>query len=483
MLTSLAGWSLRPGPLHRRLAEALRGAIDRGEIVPGTRLPAERALARMLAVSRGTVVAAYAALRREGIVESRQGSGTYVVRRGEADRRPAGPLPAGRIRRSLGVAALVAGADGAIDLTAATVPADGLLSDEVVAAALADPQVARGNGYAPLGITSLRRAIAAHLSSEGLATAEEQVLVTSGAQQAIGLVASLLCGRGDHVAIESPSFPGAIDVLAGLGARAVPIPVGQGGARVDVLREAALDLPLRLVYLIPTYQNPTGTVLPEDARREVARLAGDLDLPVIDDRTTAELVVEGTPPPPIGAFAPDAPVLTIGSMSKLFWGGLRIGWVRASEPLVARLAQLKVVADLSSSAVSQALAAVLLPRASKVRAMRRRQIAAASSLLARLLGEQLPDWSWTMPSGGLTLWAKLPRGDAEELAQVALRHGVVVLPGPTASPEYEHRDFVRLPLLREPEVLEEGIGRLAAAWRSYEPGAVPAPRTVLSVVV
>lgn len=141
------------------------------------------------------------------------------------------------------------------------------------------------------------------------------------------------------------------------------------------------------------------------------------------------------------------------------------------------------MADLGTSAVSQAIAAVLLPRAPEVRELRRSQIVASSALLAELLGELLPDWSWTLPRGGLTLWARLPRGDAEELAQVALHHGVLILPGPTVSPDHGHRDFVRLPLLRDAATLEEGIRRLARAWAAYEPAGDLETRSVLSVVV
>ena len=128
---------------------------------------------------------------------------------------------------------------------------------------------------------------------------------------------------------------------------------------------------------------------------------------------------------------PGAPVVTVGSLSKLVWAGLRIGWVRAEAPVIARLARFKVLADLGSSLPGQVLAARLLRRAAAIRDARRRQACERRDALERALAAALPGWTWSRPAGGLCLWVRLPRGNAEELARVALRHGVAIVPGPT----------------------------------------------------
>jgi DNA-binding transcriptional MocR family regulator len=208
--------------------------------------------------------------------------------------------------------------------------------------------------------------------------------------------------------------------------------------------------------------------MPKSARKEVARIAAELDVPVIDDGTLADLAFEAMPPPGIAVHAPEAAVLTLGSLSKLLWPGLRVGWVRAPEPIIERLARVRSAVDLGSPLVTQAIAVRLLGAISDARRLRREQLKPRRDLLAQLLRDHLPDWSFQVPSGGLFLWVRLPCGDAREFAQVTLRHGAVILPGPTMSPAEQHAAYVRLPFLAEPEVLETGIRRLRAAWREYQ---------------
>jgi DNA-binding transcriptional MocR family regulator len=301
----------------------------------------------------------------------------------------------------------------------------------------------------------------------GLPSSEKQVLVSNGAQQAIGLAASLFLAPGDAVVVENPTYLGAIDIFSALGARLVPVPAGSAGVDIEALRDALARAKPRLVYLMPTYQNPTGSVLSERDRRRVARLAADAGVPIVEDLTLADLSLGPAPPPPIGAFAGETPVLTIGSMSKLFWGGLRVGWIRASEEVLARIAKLKIMADLGSSLVGQLVAMRVLAEAARVRQARRREIRERLERLTKLLSRHLPDWSWAEPAGGLSLWVKLPRGDANEFAQVALRHGVSVVPGPLASPDGGCVDRLRVPYVLEAGPMTEGVERLARAWAAY----------------
>jgi DNA-binding transcriptional MocR family regulator len=276
-------------------------------------------------------------------------------------------------------------------------------------------------------------------------------------------VARLLVSRGEGVVLEDPTYLGAIDAFALAGAQLVPVPVGTTGV---ALRQAVERAAPALVYLVPSYQNPTGGVMAEADRREVARLSEEKGIAVLEDESLSDLSFGPEPPPPIARFAPKASVLTVGSMSKLFWGGLRVGWVRAPRPLIARLTRIKVVADLSGSVLSQALAARLLARREEIVRVRRQESRRRYRKLAELLREALPEWSWTEPSGGLTLWARLPTPSAFELARIAPRHGVSIVPGPVHSPSHGHADRVRLPYVLEESQLAEGVARLARAWEA-----------------
>lgn len=468
LLDVLGPWSQGEGPLYRLLEEGLRAAILRGDIASGTRLPAERELAQALAVSRTTVAAAYELLQQDEWVERRRGSGTWVrpvwgnrsSQRTEvvASTRARGPLYDALLRATrpaINMSILVTGDSDQLPREAFT------LSEPELAQLLGQP------GYTPLGLPALRQAIACQYGEAGLPTSEEQILVTSGAQQAIFLAASLYAQRGDPVLLESPTYVGAIEAFRSTGARLIPVPVEGAGVRVDLLRGLLkANLP-RIVYLTPTCQNPTGTVLPERERQEIATIAAEYHVPVLDDTTLEGLVLSGDAPPPLAAFSPEAPIITIGSMSKLFWAGIRIGWVRADTGTIARLARLKLVVDLGSDLVSQAIAARLLMQTNSMRRLRRQELSLRLDLVTRLLSEQLPGWKWERPAGGASLWVRLPCADTREFAQIALRSGVILLPGATMSVDDSHTDFLRLPYALPSDTLREAVARLADAWDAF----------------
>ncbi|HEX2034275.1 MAG TPA: PLP-dependent aminotransferase family protein [Chloroflexota bacterium] len=480
LAAAIGTWKRGSGPLYRRLAGALRTAMDRGDLVVGSRLPPERVLATAVGVSRSTAVAAYDLLASEGRLQRRQGSGTRVApapRSPSPAGEPAPPVlaPTSLFRGLLDNRATV-DLLGAYLLGADRLPAEALagLSDDLRAAAL-------GSGYEPLGYPPLRRAVAAYLSSQGLPTVDEQILITNGAQQAIWLLATHYVRRGDAVVMEDPTYPGAIDVFATSGARLVPVPVDEWGADVEAVGEAIARASPQLVYLIPTYHNPVGGVMPERRRRDVARLAEETGVPVVDDMVLAGLSIERGPPRPLAAFSASGQILTIGSLSKLCWGGLRVGWVRAPQTVIARLGERKALADLGSSLPGQVLATRALAHIEAMAESRQRELVTRLDVLTQELTARLPSWTWRRPDGGVCLWVRLPAGSAEEFARVALEHGVAVAPGPILSPQRGCSEFLRLPFGQEPHLLREGVARLAHAWEAYAPLA--AGRRSISVVV
>jgi DNA-binding transcriptional MocR family regulator len=477
-VNALGAWSEGSGPVYTRLANGMRSAVLRGDLATGSRVPAERNLARLLAVSRTTVVAAYDVLRQEGWLESRQGSGTRIrsAPRGVDSR---GGEPSS-FRRNPVYRSLIEGSGGTIEFLGAHLPGSGAIPEEIVSLKEGIARLAKDHGYLPAGLPELRRAIAGRMKARGLPTREDQILVTSGAQQAIGLVASLFLQRGDAVALESPTYLGAMDIFTNAGAHLLPVPVTDRGIRPDALRDVVVRTAPGLVYLVPTFHNPTGAVVSEAARREIARIADESNVPIVEDDTLADLTLGAEPPPPIAAFSRDGPVITVGSLSKVLWGGLRIGWIRAPEPILARLTRLKILTDLGCSILSQLAAVELLSRIEAIRRVRRREVRTKYRRMAGLLQSLLPSWSWTPPAGGLSLWVRLPHGDATGFAQMALRHGVAVVPGPLASADGAGADRLRLPFVHDAETMTEGVERLARAWRAYSPEARP-ERTSLIV--
>lgn len=468
------------GPLYRQLGDALKRAIDRGEVPLGTVLPPERALARSLSVSRATVVAAYDRLKVEGWLESRQGSGTWV-RTPEEDPRGGEPVATGPLfltddghdQRTGPGERDFAPAHDVINLSVAAVLGTPLIT-RTLASLTAEElgPLTSHHGYLPQGLRALRDEVAAAYRADGLATRPDQVLVTTGAHQGISLVARQLLRPGDTVLVESPTFPGALDVFRRFGARPLPLPVDEHGVRTDVLLDHVDRSDPRLIYVAPHFQNPTGTVLPRERRQVIADLAAARNIPVLEDLAMADVVLDDIElPPPIAAMHPEAPVYSLGSTAKLFWAGLRIGWLRSPESASPRTLAVKTVADLGSPLISQLLAYKLLQLRSRVQQERRAELRPRRDHLADLLEAQLPDWSFVRPPGGLSLWVTLPRGNAEEFAEVAGRHGVLVVPGPSLSVDEGNRRSLRLVFCLPERELEEGVRRLATAWERYGPSA------------
>ena len=474
---SLGDWARAPGPRYRALADALSGAIRTGTLARGDRLPSERLFADVLALSRSTVVAAYDELRGRGLVTSRHGSGTTVAAtpgRATADLTDgrvadgsAGPLLQRLLDRPGGIISLGYAvedgvpelADELADLTRAELP--GLLADA---------------GYHPRGLPALTTAIAEHHTARGLPTEPAQVLVTNGATQAIGLITQLYLRRNSVVVVESPSWPGCLDIFRAAAARPVSVPLDDEGIRRDGLHAALSGPRPDLLFVMPTFHNPTGTLMSAPRRRQVAELAGRFRVPVLED--VAYLADPAGTLPPVGAHQTGAAeILTVAGLSKSVWGGLRLGWVRAPAEIVDRLARLKALADLGSAVVEQALAARLLPRLDELAARRARVRRDRLGQVTELLGELLPTWRWRVPDGGPALWIELPGADARAFATVALRHGVEVVPGRTTDPTGAHDSYIRLPFTFSREVLAEVVARLARSWEDLiRHGPLDAPR-------
>lgn len=462
VVDELGDWAVGTDPLYRLLARAMARAVERGAFAPGQRLPAERALAAAMSVSRGTAVAAYDELVSDGVVERVAGSGTFVIGAGSLG------LPPGREGSAL-VARLVdrsAAASPVIDLSISVLRRpDGLPDVTVRTEDLA--AIEPDTGYSPWGLSGLRTAVADLVSGWGLPSTTDQIVITTGAQQAISAAAACWVRPGDAVLVEAPTYPGAVAAFLAAGARLVPVAVDAEGVRVDGVRDALREHPV-LAYLQPTLHSPTGAVLSASRRRTIAELLSAARVPLVEDHALAGLVWD-TAPPPIAFDCPDHPTAVVGSLSKLFWGGLRVGFVRAPEPVALRVARVKATQDLGSSAISQLLAERLLahPATEGFVADRNRELRQRYGVLAAALSDQLPEWRWSEPHGGLSLWVRLPAVVAEPFAQAALRDGVAVATAEALAPSGSHLDHLRLSFAGPPAELRSAVGRLAATWTRF----------------
>lgn len=456
-------------PAYVALADRIRLLLLDGRLPLHLRLPAERELSAALQVSRTTVAGAYELLRGEGFLASRRGAGSWTT------------LPADSSRHPWQVASAGDASPGdryVIDLTQAAPQApSGALHAAVSAAVDRLPAHLPTSGYEVLGLADLRSAIADWYAGRGLATSPEQILVTNGAQHAFGLVLRLLVSPGDRVLLEDPTYPNAVLAVRQAGGRPIPVPTGPEGLDLDVLAAVSRQHNPVVAYLIPDFHNPTGSLLGASGRGRVLDLLRRSRTAVVVDETLVDLRLDGPAlPPPVAASDREGLVVTLGSLSKNCWGGLRVGWIRATPDLVARLAAVRAGVDLATPVLEQIVASELLDRLGEILPGRRSDLLRQRNFLVATLAEQAPDWRFRIPSGGLSLWVDLGGACSSALAVAAERHGLRMAAGPRfavgAGTTLER--FLRIPYTSPEPVLADAVRRLLAAWASLPvPDAQP----------
>jgi DNA-binding transcriptional MocR family regulator len=441
----LGDWRADGGPLTGLLAAAIRDAVMDGRVSVGTELPSERELARTLRVSRGTVTACLARLRDDGWVETRHGSGSRVR------------LPARLTERT---------APWSLDTET------GLNMVAAVTAAPHEPYLAAvrraSDRFATLllddgtadGLPGLRELLASRYTRSGLATMPEQILITAGAQAALILVMNHFHDRRRPTLVENPTFPGALAVLRRHRARLMSVPVTAAGWDLDRLTDAVRLRRPGLAYLVPDFQNPTGALMPDRVRADVAALAERHDLTVVVDETMRDLDLRADPRPP--PHLAGSAVITIGSTNKVIWGGLRVGWIRAAAATVQELRLSPLYGPLSPPPLEQLIAEDLLGDLDPILVPRRAQLRAQRDHLAGLLAGT-PDWTYDVPPGGLALWLRLHATTARSLTARARTQGLLISPGPAFSADQTLLHHVRLPFTAAPATLTRAVTLLRNA--------------------
>ena len=441
-------------PLGQQLVDELRRRVQAGSLGPGERLPPVRGLASRLKVTPETVAGAYKRLVDEGYLRGEIGRGTFVAAPPlHAEEDPLAPFEAGgalppfssptatsgsasnrellRLASRPGVVSFAASV-AALELA----PVDALreaLSDVLARDQAAALQVGATQGYAPL-----RAAIAELLEERGLKVDESTVCITSGCQQGIDLAAKVFVGPGDTVLVEQPSFLGALEAFRARGARVIGVPIEADGLRVEALPPLIQRHQPKLLYCMPTYQNPTGRSLSADKRRALLRIAAAHDLPIVEDDSAGFINLgDAEAPPSLKAEDHAGYVIHLGTFSKLIAAGLRLGWLVADPQVFEKLVSAKYASDLSSDALVQRGVHRLLADGALGQHLRRARHVYTERRDTLVAALRKPDVlpagaSFDSPEGGFNLWLELPREgpSSTELFLEAVRRGVAFVPGP-----------------------------------------------------
>jgi GntR family transcriptional regulator / MocR family aminotransferase len=432
-------------PLHRQLYEGLRGAIVDGRMVPGTRLPSTRALAESLGVSRSTVTSSFAQLHSEGYLEATTGSGTFVSAELPDDivhdrsRRAVKPGAGASIRLS-SYGALLADAgplepprvNGTIDFRDGR-PAFDAFPYAEWRRCVANAALRQGAWLDyrpdPAGHPQLREAIAAYLGrARGIACSAGDVVIVSGSQQAIDIVARVLIEPGDVVALEEPGYLGAQRTFAANGADLRAIPVDRDGIRTELLATRAAGA--RLVYVTPSHQFPLGVVLSSERRRELLQWAADAGAVVIEDDYDSAYRYEGRPIPALFGLDCSERVVYVGTFSKTMFPALRIGYIVVPPALRDVVLAAKAFSDRQSPILEQRALAAFIADGGFERHLRRMRIlytARRTALLAALSEHAGNDIEILGDSAGMHLVARLPVADNRAFSERALAAGVVLM--------------------------------------------------------
>ncbi|MDX2163004.1 MAG: PLP-dependent aminotransferase family protein [bacterium] len=485
-------------PIYRQLIRHIRAQVDSGMLPAGTRLPASRDLARQLNISRISVVNAYAELRAEGYLSAHAGRGTFVAgERSEPltaatalphhlpDRRDgngaSGAHSGGAHHenqnapdRSLREMMRLARKPGVINFSHGVPPSEFFpvfhLRDAINTVLERDG--ARALGYEqPEGYAPLRATVRDYVSALGIQCSPDHVLITGGTQQALDLIVQALLGEGDLLLTENPTYLGMLDIARTRRVQVMGLPMDDDGIRLDMLENIVLEMHPRLLYVMPTFQNPTGRIMPIHRRRQLLNLANEYNLTLLEDSVYHEFRYEGDATPPLKALDENGIVIHASGFTKNLLPGMRIGYVIANGTHYERLVRVKQSADISTPGLNQRTIHLMLERGVLAKQLERnnREIRRRRDVALECAARYLPPGSkWNTPQGGLYLWIDLPKSGptASELYVSAIQMGVAYGIGNVFHTDNSGSHQIRINFgAQKPTDIEEGFKRLGRAWR------------------
>ncbi|HTG17611.1 MAG TPA: PLP-dependent aminotransferase family protein [Blastocatellia bacterium] len=471
-------------PLYLQIAAQVREMISRGTIKLGDRLPANRELARLLDVNRTTVTTAYAELEADGLINSQVGRGTFVsaipasTKVASKQQQPVGPSPMSwsgvllPVQRDRWLNALLQAEHGREVISFAHgLPEASLFPLDEFRRSVDRVLRREGRVLLQLGSSSGYRPLQEYLCSQmaldGVNINPDELLITNGCQQSLDLIRRLLVAETDEIAIEEPTYPGAISVFCSTGSKYIGIPVGKEHMDLDVLEDVLLQRRPKLIYTIPTFHNPTGVTLGLPGRRRLIELAARYRVPIVEDDIYRELHYEGQMLPSLKALDQSGVVISINSFSKVGFPGLRVGWIAAPRAVIEHLNIVKQNCDLHASLLTQAAIYEFSRRgllAKHIRRVRKEYARRRDVMLAAMETHFPSEITWNKPKGGMAIWATLPASlSSSEILIHAAERGVVFSPGEHFYPGSARRNLLRLCFtMSSAPAIGEGIKRLGA---------------------
>ncbi|MBN2491323.1 MAG: PLP-dependent aminotransferase family protein [Planctomycetes bacterium] len=453
-------------PLHRQIHEHLAQLIRREILADGERLPAARQLASEIGVTRSTVSQAYDGLQAEGLVRTAVGAGTFVTRTGLA------PAPPHRIARraafdwerfladhapttedaSLGELFAAAPPEGPVINLLRPIPDPALAPvAEVRRTARAVLQLLDADALdygSPWGYEPLREVLGRQLATEGMDRTDDATLLVNGSQQGIDIIVRTLVAPGEVIVTERPAYKGALRVFQAARAQVRCLPMDEESLETAALERTLRQDNVRLIYVTPTFHNPTGATMGPTRARAILELARRHGVPILEDGCFRNLRYEGTPVPALKNFDDEGLVIHLGTFSKTLFPGLRVGWIAAPQQLAQRLSLARHDMDLGSVTLAQMVICRLHEQGEiarhleRVRAVYRARRDALLDGLERHLPEPV---QWTRPAGGMSLWVRLPEGlGSLGAVRRAAGRGVLVAPGSIFDPAGHDLDGFRI---------------------------------------
>lgn len=466
-------------PLYLQIADYIKQKILNGEWTVGTKLPSQRMLAKQFGVNRSTVVTALEELAADGLIEAKVGSGTVVVNNTWSLIASTPPDWVSYVRsgihepnKSIIQKINEAEADRNIirlstgELSPQLLPKEQLKKmmqinlDEKFSLSYEEPK----------GSSQLRETISQFLKTKGIETSPSSILIVSGALQALQLISIGLLKRGSVIFHETPSYLNSVHVFQSAGMNLFGIPLDDEGIKFDSLsRLKRLHNPA-LIYTIPSFHNPTGMLMAATRRKQLLEICTKKALPIIEDDVYGDLWLDAPPPQPLKAHDRQGNVLYIGSVSKSFSPGLRIGWIVGPESVIDRLADIKMQTDYGSSSISQFIVHKWLQSGlyesyvSDIRA----QLKNRRDFMLEVLEKYFSNLAtWNVPNGGFYIWLRLEQEiSTRKLFEIALKEGLLINPGSVYS-KY-HDEYVRLSYAYASlSKMEEGLRKLSELIKKF----------------
>lgn len=447
-------------PLYRQVAQRLRSLMENGSLAPGARLPTVRKLAADHGLTRLTVQSAYAELQDQGWIESVVGRGTFVAERSRIS--PAAPQPRLEIAGSLAELLQAGDRPARFQLAQATPGEDTYPLKELKSCLAHALQQPGSMGYGPLqGEESLRAEFSRWLLNRGLAVAPEHILITAGAQQGMDLAVRSLSLREHPVMVETPVYPGVLELLRARSQPCLEVPLLPQGPRLQSVEEYCKRFRPALFYTIPCFQNPTGLVASDEVQEQLLELADRYNFYIIEDDVWGYLSYDGPAPLPLKSRDRFERVIYVTSVSKTLTPGLRMGAVLAPPEALASMTQMKHASDLICSSLQQKALAEFFRRGAfephlqrVVEIYRERRDAMLNAIQT-----YLPDCEYSSPSGGLSVWLRLPPGvDESEIFREAQERGLAVTRGQAFYASHQVPGCLRLNFgTHKPRALQQAV--------------------------